>query len=57
MEYDSVYIVQQKTITNWRNVGYFLSKSKAEKYKNEFNTKVVVYPTRVVREKLLDKEI
>ena len=43
------YEVQQRDGSGrWNTVGYFKTKSAAEDYMGEFNTKVEVYPIRIV---------
>jgi hypothetical protein len=48
------YEVQQKNGSDWRDVGSFLYKKNAEKYEKEFNTKIMINPTRIVKRKFLD---
>ena len=43
------YEVQQRDGSGrWNKVGFFKTKKAAEKYCAEFNTKVVVHPTKIV---------
>jgi len=38
----------------WRTLGFLLKKKDAEKYQLLYNTKVVIYPTKIIEHKLLE---
>jgi hypothetical protein len=50
------YEVQQGGGVVWNTVGFFLSLEKAQEYEGRFNTKVVVYPTRIIEREFKDVE-
>lgn len=46
-----------QVVQNNNGVGFFRDKSKAEKYVNQFNTKVDIAPLRIVERQFLDDEV
>jgi len=40
-------VKQQTNNLQWFSLGFFLKKEDAERYKNLYNTQVVVYPIRI----------
>ena len=44
-------IKQQLNNLQWQSLGYFKKKEDAEKYSELYNTKIVVYPTKIVEHK------
>ena len=49
------YEVQQRSMYGWNRLGFFLNKKRAEEYEGEFNTTVMVNPTRIVEREFLDE--
>ncbi|MAF43674.1 MAG: hypothetical protein CMI54_05840 [Parcubacteria group bacterium] len=41
-------IKQQLNNLQWQSLGYFKKEEDAEKYSTLYNTKIVVYPTKIV---------
>ena len=48
------YEVQQSTGYDWHQVGYFRTKQAAEKHIQEFNTKVMINPLRILEREFLE---
>tara|TARA_Y100000593_G_scaffold49908_1_gene94037 strand:+ start:5830 stop:6015 length:186 start_codon:yes stop_codon:yes gene_type:complete len=49
---------QQLNNLHWQSLGFFRKEEDAEKYLSLFNTKVVVYPTKIVEHEFMSaKEI
>jgi|TARA_B100000131_G_scaffold76703_1_gene73258 hypothetical protein len=46
-----------QVVQNNNGVGFFRDKSKAEKYVNQFNTKVDIAPLRIVEREFLDDDV
>ena len=50
-----IYEVKQQTNSlQWHTLAFLREKEDAEKYRLLYNTKVVVYPTKIVEHKLLE---
>jgi UDP-galactopyranose mutase len=47
-------VKQQMSSLRWRTLGFLLKKKDAEKYQLLYNTKVVIYPTKIIEHKLLE---
>ena len=47
-------VQQQAGNLQWHTLGYLRSKKDAEKYESLYNTKVVIYPTKVIEHKFID---
>ena len=41
-------VKQQLNNLNWQNLGFFRKREDAERYSTLYNTKVVVYPIKVI---------
>ena len=41
-------VKQQLNNLQWQNLAFLKTKEQAEKYETLYNTKIVVYPTRIV---------
>ena len=54
---DKFYEVQQRTGSHWHTLGYLRSKKDAEKYESLYNTKVVIYPTKVIEHEFIDLKL
>ena len=50
-----IYEVKQQTSNlNWNTLAFFRFKEDAEKYELLYNTKVIVYPTKIIEHDLLE---
>ena len=49
-------VKQQLNNLYWQSMGYFKTKELAEEYEQTFNTKVVLYPTKIVEHEFKTKK-
>jgi len=47
-------VKQQLNNLQWQSLGYFRKRKDAEKYSTLFNTKIVVYPTKIEEHEFKD---
>jgi len=48
------YELQQRLGANWAHLAFLKTREDAEKHESLFNTKVEIYPTRIVKRKFTD---
>ena len=49
-------VKQQLNNLQWLSCGFFKDKALAKRYEKSFNTKVVVYPTKIIEHEFLTEE-